>query len=265
MRADLKLGRIVTGGGRRLAVNAHGLRQLVHGPDVAHGQQVEPLRARPGKPFRVGGAGDPYRRMRALHRRRQYSHVLEIEEPAVVTERLLLPGLEHDLQRLAHPGLALLDGHAVGSVVVGHEATAYAQLQPAARDLVEHGVRLGQMQRVVQRQQRHRRAQPDARRPGGHRGQHHRREGNHPAVWMKVVLVRPGRIEAQPLAVLQQPQHALVEVVHAAVRLGVIRRQREDAEFQLLPTPRLSAFSTDELSMSLLMSKPLARGFLSAS
>ena len=108
-----------------------------------------------------------------------------------------------------------------------HAAAAHADLQPSVAQVVEHADLFDQAERMVQRQHVDARAEAQASRALGHRGQEHvlrRRQAvdGRRVVLGQVVGVEAGRVEAldldQPLAIdLVQalPRHRLDVVEHA--------------------------------------------------
>src|SRR5205814_3134633 len=109
----------------RLAVRVETRRQL---GNVHAAQSDEDGQAHPGDPRERlrRGRGHPDRRVRLLIRARDDGDIREAVEPALVAERLALPGLEDDLPRLQEARLAPLLRDADAVVGARTAAAAYA-------------------------------------------------------------------------------------------------------------------------------------------
>jgi hypothetical protein len=154
----------------------------------------------PAGPPRRGpaAAADPQRHAPLLLRRRRHGELVEREVLAVEGEWLTRPRPPQHLDGLLGSRAALLARHPeVGELLVP-VAGREAQIQPAAGEQVgDRGV-LGQPQRVVQRGEQHRGAQPDAPRAGAQGGDHGEQRGQ-VAVVDQVVLGQPHGVEAPAL------------------------------------------------------------------
>ncbi len=101
-------------------------------------------------------------------------------------------------------------------------AAADPQFEAAvAEDVGDRGF-LGDLDRVVHRQQRHRRAEADAARPLGRGGQHHQRIGKYRKAPAEVKLAEPYRIEPDLVAEFYLRQNVLI-----ALLLGISGRARQ--------------------------------------
>jgi hypothetical protein len=117
--------------------------------------------------------GDPHRRMGRLHRPRRQAQLARVKVLALEGEGFAAPGGDDEVERLGEALAALLHRNAVSLVVQRRGAAADPEFQPAvAKDIGDRGL-LSDLDRVVQWQQRHRRAETDARRPLRRCGQHH--------------------------------------------------------------------------------------------
>src|SRR5439155_24890768 len=86
---------------------------------------------------RLGGiGGHPHGRMGDLVRARRYRRVLEPVERARIAERLALPGLPHDRQRLFEPRLALAVWDPEDAVGVRRSAATDPEIRAAVAELV---------------------------------------------------------------------------------------------------------------------------------
>ena len=122
--------------------------------------------------------------------------------------------------------------------LVRHDAAAHAEVEAAAREVVEHAHLLDEPQRIVQRQAVDAGAQTDAPRAlggGGEEESGHRGEAQRGGVMLGEVI----GVEARRVVLLQQPQPALVVLVQRHVP---IVQMIEDPELhgarQRIPRPR---------------------------
>src|SRR5207302_1609225 len=90
--------------------------------------------------------------MRLLHRARHQGEILETVVAALVGAGRLGPRLLDDLEAFGEAVLAFLVGDAVGVVGARKGATADAENEPAATDLVDRRGFFGEAQRVTKRQ-----------------------------------------------------------------------------------------------------------------
>ena len=131
-------------------------------------------------------------------------------------------------------GEALRPGGGIDAVVahlVGRDAAADAELEPAAAHLVEHADLVDQAQRMIEVDGVDQR--PEAQRLGalGHGGQEHAGRGRH-AERRRVMLGQVIGVEARALVELDQPQ-PLVELP-AEIGAGAVHVV-EDAELHRFP------------------------------
>src|SRR3990172_6574361 len=137
--------------------------------------------------------------MRLLVRARRDGRGLEAVERARVAERLALPGFLDDRERLAEAGLALAVGNAEDVVGARGFAAPDPELEASLAEVVHGGDVLGDAERVVQRQDLHRRPDADPLGAGGDRGGHRDRRGEHGAARVEVDLAQPHAVEPQGL------------------------------------------------------------------
>src|SRR2546428_13943938 len=104
--------------------------------------------------------------MRHLIRPRRDRRALESIELAVVAERLALPGLPDDLERLAKARLTLAVGDSVDVIRARDAAAADPELQAAPADVIERRPLFRNEPGVVQGEPRSGRAHPKAPSPG---------------------------------------------------------------------------------------------------
>ena len=98
-------------------------------------------------------------------------------------------------------------------------AAADAEFKPAVAENVGDRGFLGDLDRVVHRQQRHRRAEPDAARPLGRGSQHHQWIGKYRKAATEMKLAEPHRVEPDRIAELYLRHDVLI-----ALLLGISGR-----------------------------------------
>ena len=212
----------------RGAIARHRHREAVDG---AHDDRVHALHRRRHRVAHV-----PERRVGLLERAQVHRQLLEGVEVAGVRQLLVAEPLADDGQRLQVARVVRLRvGFLAPEERLHHAATADADFEPAAAQVIEHADLLDQPQRMVQRQHVHARAEAHACRALRHGAEEHVLRGRQAVDGRRVVLgevigVEPGAVERfdlqQALAVdLIQPQ--------AGHRLDVI----EDAEREAHTTP----------------------------
>ena len=167
--------------------------------------------------------------MRLLHRRDVELHAVHPVEAPRVVDPLAPHRAEHERERLVEAVALLRRVDAVAGELVCEVAAADAEVEPAARQAVDHRVRLGDLERVVEGQDAHRHAEADAAGPGGDGREEHRgiRAG---AVLVEVVLGHPEGAEAQLLGRNGLLDHLVVELIDAAWEVEIVVEDREDAE-----------------------------------
>src|SRR5204862_1657467 len=195
---------------RLLALEGRERRVRVHQPGVAE--------ARRAPDARVGVRRKPDGRAGALQRTQRDSHVAEAEVLALVAHRLAVPQLLDHLETLDEardPRLRVLAHRLVLHVPV---AEADAEDEPPARDHVERGDLLGNLDRVVEREEETARAERHA--GGVGRDAPERRDrlevGERGG---EIVLARPHGGEAQRA---RQPD--LLDVLLEPCRLRLVRK-----------------------------------------
>ena len=211
-------------GGRPFGAVAVG--DLPHARERPVHYRVDLVLHAPGHAFDVAHAV-PERRMRLLHGVHHDRHVAEREVLSFVGQHVRRKCLHHHRIALVVDALRLRRVHAVVAELVGRDAAAHADLEPAAAHVVEHADFFREAQRVVQGQRVDQRPEQDffgALRDG--RVEHRRRRAH--AQRRRMVLGRVVAVDADPLVGLDQPQPVLVEVAQRqAARVEVV----ENTEF----------------------------------
>ena len=230
----------------RLAIGAQTAGQLgnVHAAQPDEDRQAHPAHA--GKRVR-GGGGHPHRRVRPLNRARGDGDVGEPKEPAVVAERLALPRLEDDLERLEEARLALLVRDAEGVVAPRAAAPADAEIEAPLAQVIERRDLAGDAQGMVQGQELHGRAHAHAPGPGGDPARDEEGGRQHRAGRVDQHLGQPDDVEPPRLRRVHQLEHLQKRVglagpaarlfqeypeVHGRPPVGMLppdRRRRQDA------------------------------------
>ena len=167
--------------------------------------------------------------MRALQRLGQHLDVVEAEMRALVREALLGPGLQDDLDGFAEALGALLGWHAEGIELRMGKAAAGTPVDPAARQHVEQRHLFGEPQRMIERGQRHRRA--DAQALGAcrrHDAQHVHRGAD--AESGEMMLGQPHRVEARLVHDLDALERTAVNLFQRAVAARPAE-ELQDAQF----------------------------------
>jgi hypothetical protein len=141
--------------------------------------------------FAVGGHVE--RRMRPLHRPRPHVHRLRGVETALEVEGRARPRAGEELDAFLHPRPRVVAVGLESLVVLECAAAADAHVEAAAAHHVEHGQLLGEVHRMVQRQERDAHAEAESRGAGGQKGGQHRRGRAEPVV-VEVVLGDPHRV-----------------------------------------------------------------------
>src|SRR5207237_8926291 len=146
--------------------------------------------ARGGKRL-VAGGGHADGRVRHLVRTRRDGRVVDPIELALVAERLALPSLADDLQRLAESRLALAVGHAIDVVRANDAAAADAELEAALADVIDGRDLLGDAQGMVQRKDLDGGSHPEPAGAARDRARDLTRGGDHRARRGEVDLAQP--------------------------------------------------------------------------
>src|SRR5204863_3455205 len=110
------------------------------------------------------GPSDPEGRVRLLDGLRVHRGFWQVPELAVELEGLLGPRGRDDLDGLLEALAALVAWHSIHLEVGGRVSETDAELEAPAGDDVDHRVVLGDLHRVVQREDRNGGAEVDARR-----------------------------------------------------------------------------------------------------
>jgi hypothetical protein len=112
-----------------------------------------------------------------------------------VAEGLALPGLQDDLERLEEAVLALGIRHTERIVGAGGSAPADPEIEPSVAQVIERGDLTGDAQRMVERQELHRRAHAQAPGLGRDRAGHQERRREHGARRVDEHLGQPQHVE----------------------------------------------------------------------
>src|SRR5205814_8375520 len=122
-------------------------------------------------------------------------HFLREKVFALERETLVRPRADDEIERLVEALAALLLRDPIAGIVQRRGAAADAEFEAAVAEDVGDRDFLGDLDRVMHRQQRHRRAEADAARPLGRSGQHHQRIGKYRKASTEVKFAEPYRIE----------------------------------------------------------------------
>jgi hypothetical protein len=128
------------------------------------------------------------------------------------------PGLFDDVEDLQETLAALGVGHAISLIGLRDAAAADAENQPTATQLIDRGGRLGQAQRMAERQNLDGDADLDAPGAGGDRAGNAERRRQQRTVRLEMQLGQPHHIEPQPLSGIDLGQRLLKGLVFAAPR-----------------------------------------------
>ncbi len=184
---------------------------------------------------------------RALRRPRADLDVVEFVEAALVGPLAGLgPGAPHGLQPLGEQLGGLVEGHLERIVLLAVVAAAGGEIDAAARQEIERRPFLGDMQRMVHRQQGHGRRQSQLGRGARQLRQHRQRRGVD-AQQVEMMLTDPGRVQSDLLC----PQRLGIDVLDEGlgrariVRIAVVG-QREVTELHGVSPDRTWFVATSE-------------------
>ena len=177
----------------------------------------------------AGSAPPPIEHRDRRRRRGPDGERREVEDGALVAERLAAPRLREDPQDLVH-------GH-TATARVGTEARELhsgppepeAEDQPAVAEKLDRRRILGQAERVVQRREDDACAELDPRRRLGERSADDEERG-HVAVIDEVVLGRPDGSEAEPLRLDRQPHRLVVGTRPVGLARSELCAEESEAE-----------------------------------
>src|SRR5271165_2661732 len=157
--------------------------------------------------------------MRLAHGTRQHAHVSELEVLAVEAESLAGPRLLENLDRLQRTAESLRARHAEALELLGAVAEPKPEAKPPARDYVDEGRVLSQLQRMPKRREQDVGADGDA---GGARGDSSRggHQGGQIAVVGEMMFGEPNRIEAEPLGGLNLRERLVIKFSKRLPRPG---------------------------------------------
>ena len=170
--------------------------------------------------------------MRLAYRPRQHAHVAELEVLSLETESLSGPRLLENLDRLQRTAESLRARHAEALELLGAVAEPNPEPKPAARDYVDEGCVLGQLQRMPKRREQDVGADADSRRARGDSGSGGHQRGQI-AVVGEVMFGEPNGIEAELLGRLNLRQRFVIELSKRQRRTGRIAEIELIANFHL--------------------------------
>src|SRR5271154_4828697 len=159
--------------------------------------------------------------MRFAYRPRQHAHVAQLEILSLETESLPGPRPLENLDRLQRTAESLRARHAEALELLGAVAEPNPEPQPAARDYVDEGCVLGQLQRMPERREQDVGAHADSRRARGDSGSGGR-QGGQIAVVGEVMFGEPNGIEAELLGRLNLRQRFAIKLSKRKRRTGRI-------------------------------------------
>src|SRR5580704_8599848 len=157
--------------------------------------------------------------MRLAYRPRQHAHVAELEILSLETESLCGPRLLENLDRLQCAAKSLRAGYAEALEFLGAVAEPNPEPKPAARDRVDEGCVLGQLQRMPKRREQDVGADANSRRSRCDSGSGGRQRGQI-AVVGEVMFGEPNGIEAELLGRLNLRQRFVIEIAKRQRRTG---------------------------------------------
>ena len=182
-------------------------------------------------------------RDRLLHRLWRDAHVVERVVFAVVRDAVLgRPQPPDQLKPLFENPLVVGERHMERQIFALVVAAPAGKIDPAAGKKIERRPLLGDANRMMQRQHRHRRRKPDAGGVGGDIGEHEVRAGQH-AERIEMMLADPGRMHAELVGIERLGGDVGDELVRGArIIFVVIIAQRKVAEIHVsLPGSRSTA------------------------
>ena len=97
--------------------------------------------------------------MRFLERFGHHAHFRDAEKLTLIRKGLAGPGFENNIQALVKALLGLAPGDAIAVELAFEQAPAHPKIQPAVGQQIDRGVILGDLDRVMPRQDADRRAQ----------------------------------------------------------------------------------------------------------
>jgi hypothetical protein len=147
--------------------------------------------------------------MRHLDRPRRHRRVLESVELALVAERLALPGLLEDRQRLFEARLALPVRNVEHIVRARRAAAPDAEVEAAAAEMIDRRHLFRDPQRVRQRQHGDGSPDPDAPRAGGQEAGQCDRRRLHGPRGIEVDLAQPDAVQSPRLGGVGQLERLL--------------------------------------------------------
>ena len=159
---------------------------------------------------------------------------------AVVRDTVFrFPEAAHQFQPFFEDALIVGEGDMERQIFALVVTAAAGEVDAAAGQKIERGPLLGDANRMMQRQHRHRRREPDARRVGGDVAEHDVRAGQN-AERVEMVLADPGRVHAELVGIERLGGDVGNELIGGArVVFVVVVAQCEVAEVHdvLLLTP----------------------------
>ena len=237
---DVGSHRIMTALRQSVAIGFYETREHMRfAVEVRQGHQMKPVFAGPAKRILGAGAAHPDRRMRPLHRFGVHRDVLIIEKLAGEIDRLVRPRLPHDLNAFVHTARGFFLVDAEFSVFMPFAALANAEFQSPVGNDVDHCIRFGDVDRVVQRQNVDRNAETNPFRRARDRRHESRRMRQRAAVHGEVMLGDPDMLVAEPVHLFHLREHFLVKFRQRPVPIRYVRRQVMGAKFNRLMTHQI--------------------------
>ncbi len=189
-------------------------------------------------------------RDRALHRFRGDRHIVELVMLAVMRDRLVArPQPAHDAQPFLENRLIVLEGDVERRVFAPVVPPPGGEIDPPARQQIEGRPLLGDPDRLMQRQHRHRRRQADLLGPRRDMGQHEI-GARQDAQRAEMMLADPRRMQPDLLGVQRLVENVGDQLVGAAPVVDiVVVAQREIAELHFKVASRLVECSTQHYLM----------------
>ena len=189
-----------------------------------------------GKLDRGLGERSDIGRDRPLHRLRRDPHVVERIMSAVMRDAIFgRPQFAHHFEPLVEDALVVLERHVERQIFALVVAAPGGEIDASVAEQIERRPLLCDADRMVQRQHRDRRSEPDVLRAGRDIGQHQIRTGQH-AQRVEMMLADPGRVHADLVGIERLSRDVGDELVRRPwVVLVVIVAQREIAEVHAAP------------------------------
>src|SRR5580704_7981243 len=170
--------------------------------------------------------------MRLAYRPRQHAHVAELEILSLETESLSGPRLLENLDRLQRAAKSLRARYAEALEFLGAVTEPNPEPQPAARDRVDEGCVLGQLEWMPKRREQDVGADGDSRRSRCNSGSGGHQRGQITVVG-EVMFGEPNGIEAELLGRLNLRQRFVIKFSKRKRRMGRIAEIELIANFHV--------------------------------